>query len=164
MSIQFVVYGKPAQMGSKKAFIPKGWKRAIITDDNSDKRKQWAGAVSQAAAEAMQGRELFTGGLMLTAKFFLRRPKAHFGSGKNASVMRADAPPWHIQAPDLDKLVRCLKDALSGVVYRDDSQVCSLGETEKNWTTAQERCEITVVPRTLTPLPEVADERVFHRT
>jgi Holliday junction resolvase RusA-like endonuclease len=29
----------------------------------------------------------------------------------------------HTKKPDLDKLLRALKDALKGVIYRDDSQV-----------------------------------------
>lgn len=144
MTISFTVFGKPAQMGSKKAFVPKGWKRAIITDDNSEKRKQWAGAVSQEAGTVMAGRELLTCGLNVSAKFYFRRPAIHFGTGKNAAVLKAAAPVNHTQTPDLDKLVRCLKDALSGVVYRDDSQVCGLDGTGKYWTTEQARVEVTI--------------------
>lgn len=32
----------------------------------------------------------------------------------------------HNKRPDIDNLLKPLKDALSGVVYKDDSQVCSI--------------------------------------
>lgn len=144
MTIEFTVYGKPVQMGSKKAFIPKGWKRAIITDDNGDKRKQWAGAVSQEAAAVMDGRELIGGKVLLSVDFYFSRPKSHFRSGKNAHLLKDDAPQWHIQTPDLDKLERCLLDAMTGIVYRDDSQVCGVMKG-KHWTTEQARAVVKVM-------------------
>jgi Holliday junction resolvase RusA-like endonuclease len=144
VNISFTVYGKPVQMGSKKAFVPKGWKRAIITDDNGDKRKQWAGAVSQEAAAVMAGRDLIPGKVLLKVDFYFARPKSHYRSGKNAHLLKDDAPEWHIQTPDLDKLERCLLDAMTGVVYRDDAQVCAVHKG-KYWTTEQARAEVTVM-------------------
>lgn len=139
--VEFTVYGKPAQMGSKKAFVRGG--RAIITDDNSQKRKQWANAVSTVAAEEMAGRDLITVPVWLQASFYFARPKSHFGSGKNADVLKDSAPVEHGQTPDLDKLLRCLNDALTGVVFRDDSLVSHV-VCRRLWTTGQERCEVLV--------------------
>lgn len=139
--VSFTVYGKPAQMGSKKAFVRGG--RAIITDDNSQKRKQWANAVASVAAEAMARGDLITGPVWLRAVFCFARPKSHFGSGKNSDVLKESAPQKHAQTPDLDKLLRCLCDALTGVVFRDDSQVCHV-VCSRVWTTGQERCEVNL--------------------
>jgi len=36
----FTVYGRPAPAGSKRAFTPKGWDRAIVVDANP-KAKGW---------------------------------------------------------------------------------------------------------------------------
>jgi len=141
MKLEFTVYGKPAQMGSKKAFVRGG--RAIITDDNSDKRKQWANAVSSKAAEVMAGATVISSPVSLQVIFFFGRPKSHFGSGRNASQLKASAPERHAQTPDLDKLVRCLGDALTGIVYRDDSQIVALS-AERRWTEGQERCEMVI--------------------
>lgn len=33
---------------------------------------------------------------------------------------------WHTRKPDLDKLTRSIKDALTGVIYNDDSQIVGL--------------------------------------
>lgn len=144
MSIEFTVYGKPAQMGSKKAFVRGN--RAIITDDNSKQRKQWANAVATAAAEAMDGRPLMDGPVSLWVMFYFARPKSHYGSGKNAGVLKDSAPDCHSQSPDLDKLIRCLNDALSGIVFRDDRQVWKLS-SRRMWCDDQERAVIRVAER-----------------
>jgi Holliday junction resolvase RusA-like endonuclease len=140
--IQFTVFGKPAQMGSKKAFIRGN--RAIITDDNSEKRKQWANAVSSAAAEVMRGRTLLATPVVLRAVFYFRRPNSHYGSGRNAQSLKNSAPGLHAQTPDLDKLVRCLGDALTGIVFRDDALIWSMS-LSRHWTEKQERCEVEVL-------------------
>lgn len=45
---------------------------------------------------------------------------------------------------DLDKLIRAANDALSGWAFRDDSQICRFGKTEKRYATPDERVGITV--------------------
>ena len=38
--------------------------------------------------------------------------------------LREDAPTWHVIAPDADKLIRCVADALTVAgVWADDSQM-----------------------------------------
>jgi Holliday junction resolvase RusA-like endonuclease len=37
---------------------------------------------------------------------------------------RHPASSWHFQKPDLDNLVKSVKDAMTGIVYEDDSLVC----------------------------------------
>lgn len=48
------------------------------------------------------------------------RPKAHYG--KNG--VKKNAPYWHTKKPDLDNLIKAVKDSLTGIVYRDDGQIC----------------------------------------
>jgi Holliday junction resolvase RusA-like endonuclease len=62
--------------------------------------------------------------------FNLPRPAGHYGSGKNAGKVRASAPREHVTKPDLDKLARCVLDALTGVVYADDSQVVGINASK----------------------------------
>lgn len=141
MVIQFTVFGRPAQMGSKKAFVRGG--RAIITDDNSEKRKNWANAVTARAGEMMQGKSLITSPVTIKAAFYFRRPASHYGTGKNSASLKAAAPAIHAQTPDLDKLIRCLGDALTGIVYRDDALIWQMS-LSRHWTDKQERCEVEV--------------------
>jgi Holliday junction resolvase RusA-like endonuclease len=119
MTLEFRVFGVAQQMGSKRAFVPKGWTRAIITDSNRN-LKSWQTLVSEAASQAIQQlpaaeREQLAEGVRLTVAFYLPRPKS--------LPKRVTA---HTKAPDCSKLVRSLEDALTAVVYRDDAQICDL--------------------------------------
>lgn len=117
MSLSFVVNGVAQPKGSAKAFIPKGWSRAIVTSDNT-KNKGWQQLVAEAASAAINGQPAFRlieESALLRVVFYLPRPKA----------IRDKAVP-HLKKPDLDKLVRSVKDALSKVVWRDDSQVVEI--------------------------------------
>lgn len=136
--IRFTVYGKPAQVGSKRAFVvgeekkqeTSGAKwvknpRAVLTDDNSERQQQWYQAVAQKAAREMERIPLLTGPIRLTMRFYFRRPGTHYGSGKSTKdVLKASAPKYHTQTPDHDKLTRNTQDALTAVVWHDDKQVC----------------------------------------
>lgn len=53
------------------------------------------------------------------------RPKGHYGTGKNAGVLKDSAPTWVTKRPDVDNLVKLVCDALNGWAYHDDSQVVS---------------------------------------
>jgi Holliday junction resolvase RusA-like endonuclease len=117
MTLHFVAHGIPQPKGSAKAFIPKGWKRAIVTSDNS-KNKGWQQLVAEAAGAAIgmaNDFRLIDGPAALTVVFYLPRPKAI----KNKIVP-------HTKKPDLDKLVRSCKDAMTGVVFRDDALVTEI--------------------------------------
>jgi crossover junction endodeoxyribonuclease RusA len=121
MTLVFRVYGVAQSMGSKRAFVPKGWNRPIVTDSNRN-LKTWQQLVAQGASHALQqkppdDRAPLTEGVRLTMAFYLPRPKQY---------QRRGVEPAHLKAPDLDKLCRGLQDALTGVAWGDDSQVIEL--------------------------------------
>jgi hypothetical protein len=64
-----------------------------------------------------------TGALELRATFVFPRPKSHFGTGRNAGKLKPSAPALVTTRPDLDKLVRAIGDALTGVVFSDDAHL-----------------------------------------
>jgi crossover junction endodeoxyribonuclease RusA len=120
----FAVAGKPEAKGSTRAFVPKGWTRPIITSTNRN-LKEWEARVRDAAlpylttvyaAEAI--------GVHLS--FRLERPK---------SLPKRIA--HHCKKPDLDKLVRAVIDGMTGIIYRDDSQVVQI-QAEKSYATPGE--------------------------
>lgn len=74
----------------------------------------------------MAGREALAGAIHLDAVFTFPRPKAHYRTGRHAGELRPSAPLVHSSRPDLDKLLRAVGDALTGIVWRDDSQVASI--------------------------------------
>lgn len=67
---------------------------------------------------------------IVRVEFHMPRPKGHYG----AKGLRATAPRWPTKRPDVDKLARAVLDALTGLVWADDSQVVRLMAT-KVWAT-----------------------------
>jgi Holliday junction resolvase RusA-like endonuclease len=65
-----------------------------------------------------------------------------------------EARVMHVSDPDLDQLVKQVKDALRGIVYVDDNQVCGYPNTAKRYG-EPERTEITI---------EVLDQAEDERT
>lgn len=139
--VTFTVLGRAAQMGSKRIGRIKG--RPVILDDNDEQKRNWANAVKCSAFSAMQGRTIIHEPVRLEVVFRFLRPQSHYGSGKNAGRLKASAPQHHTQSPDLDKLVRCLVDALTGVVWKDDRQVVQL-VASREWTEGTECAQVVV--------------------
>lgn len=115
--ISFLATGNPEPKGSAKAFVikPKGGgkPRAVVTSANP-RVKGWQQTIA-ATAQAHAGAFVGEGGVCLRLKFLLARP---------ASLPKKVVQ--HTKKPDLDKLARAVKDALKGVLYKDDSQVVRL--------------------------------------
>ena len=130
--ISFFVAGVPVPKGSAKAFMRKGMKHPVVIQDNADKQKPWASAIGYAAQQV--GAEMIQAGpVALGVSFTMPRLASHFGTGKNAGNLKANAPEYHTFKPDLDKLVRCVKDALTGIAWKDDSQVAVITRLEKKY-------------------------------
>jgi Holliday junction resolvase RusA-like endonuclease len=117
--ITFFVPGLPAPGGSKRAFVVNG--RAVVTDD-CKRSKPWRVTVAAVAQEFHTGCPL-DGPLALELVFVLPRPKGHFGAGRNAAKVKPSAPPYPAVKPDTTKLVRSTEDALTGICWRDDTQI-----------------------------------------
>lgn len=55
----------------------------------------------------------------MIVEFFLPRPKGHFG----VHGVKRSAPKYPTVRPDATKLMRPLEDALTGIVWKDDSRI-----------------------------------------
>lgn len=117
-TLTFQVYGEPIPQGSTRAFIPKGWTRPIITAANK-KTKPWRQEIAGAALAAMEKDLLDCAGknvaFRLTVTFRFQKPK----SVKKTVLEK-------VTKPDTDKLIRSVLDALTGIVWTDDSQVVEI--------------------------------------
>jgi crossover junction endodeoxyribonuclease RusA len=109
--VNFTVYGKPEPQGSSKAFVRGG--RAVITSANPNLH-EWRTQAGYAARSASDG-ILLDGPVLVHVSFYVSRPK---------SRPKRDVLPD--RKPDVDKLSRALLDAITGVLIRDDAQVCEL--------------------------------------
>jgi Holliday junction resolvase RusA-like endonuclease len=124
MRLSVTVPGEAVPQGSTRAFIPKGWTRPIITGANNAKTKPWRASVAAATLDAQlsQGTwpALSDRPIRLDVACYFVRP---------ASVS-ARRRPMHTVKPDLDKLLRALKDSLTRILWRDDAQVVSVCMTK----------------------------------
>lgn len=59
--------------------------------------------------------------IKLCLLFYLPRPKGHYNS--KGELKAQYAPSEHTKKPDLDNLVKAVKDSLKGILWYDDSQV-----------------------------------------
>lgn len=121
--MRITVYGKASPAGSKTAGISKSGK--MFVRDSSKGSYEWKKNVAREAAVAMGGAPLLTEALELSLTFYVPRPKGHYGSGKNASVIKASAPAHPTSKPDVLKLARAVEDGMTGIAYRDDAQIVS---------------------------------------
>lgn len=120
--IEFYVPGKPVPQGGMTAFA-RGNKVRVV-NKSSDQLKNWRALVTLTAAQHFP--KPLAGPVCVVVVFSLPRPKSHYGTGRNADVLKASAPSHPTTKPDLDKLVRACLDALSTVAFEDDSQVVSV--------------------------------------
>ena len=132
--LTFEVIGLPKPAGSKRGFaIRKNGQltgRVAVVDACQESR-EWKTVVAREAAITMnERRQMFTGPLRLRLSFRMPRLKGHFGTGRNANVLKANAPARPTVKPDLLKLARAVEDALTGIVWRDDAQIV-IEELEK---------------------------------
>ncbi|QKW07005.1 RusA family crossover junction endodeoxyribonuclease [Streptomyces sp. NA04227] len=127
------VYGLPAPQGSKK-HIGKG--RML---ESSKHVKPWREAVvwamRQEIARHRDWRPL-TGPLEAAMVFSFTRPKNHYGTGRNAGVLKPSAPARPAVMPDLSKLARSTEDAITTAGgYQDDALLVGYRRLEKRYVT-----------------------------
>ena len=65
------------------------------------------------------------GPVIIDLEFNFKKPKSW------SKKKKAEAD-WHTSKPDMDNLEKSVLDALNGIAYKDDSQVCKVTK-EKKW-------------------------------
>lgn len=152
MKIEFFVAGNPIPQGSMKAFMPKGARFPVVTHNKTADLKSWRGVVAYSARDAMSrsgALMIVSGPVSVKIDFLLHRPRAHYGTGKNADKLKPNAPAYSVSKPDIDKLERAILDALTGVVWTDDSQVAHV----EKWKHYSQETGAVIVIQTLDSNP-----------
>ncbi len=106
-TIKFYVHGLPTPQGSARAFMAGG--RPVITSANKN-LGDWRRLIADASQKHAQ---MLAGPISLQLRFYLPRPKS-----------TPKKTYWPAKRPDLDKLIRAVGDALTGIMWADDSQIC----------------------------------------
>lgn len=123
LALEVIVRGDPAPQGSKKGFYNHKLGRVMLVEA-SQRVAPWREAVTAAGIEARAGAPALDCVVLMEMVFTSTRPKSHYRTGRNAHLLRADAPAQPTSAPDLSKLARSTEDALKTAgVYRDDALI-----------------------------------------
>ena len=106
--VRFTVRGVPVPQGSTRAFVVKG---KAITTNKTPSLVAWRQAIAEEARKVAPP-ALLDGALGVSCYFAFEPVKSRKRQGMT-----------HYQRPDIDKLLRAVLDACTGVLWRDDSQV-----------------------------------------
>lgn len=130
--LTFFVPGLPSPQGSKNAYR-RGQK--IVLVESSKKVKPWRDTVSQVARFVCK--RPIDGAVTVSVHFVMPRTKA----------MRDKPAPPMVQKPDLDKMLRAVNDALTGIAYADDSQIVRLTGSKRRAAPGEKTgAHITITP------------------
>lgn len=119
--ITFFVDGEPKPAGSKRGFFIPKLKRVVITDACKGS-KDWKTDVRLEAKRHFSDKPLECP-IALTLNFFVVRPKSHRKGGDLQRPLKDNAPRVPVTRPDVLKLTRAVEDALTGIIWVDDSQI-----------------------------------------
>ena len=112
----FIIQGNPRGQGRPRATV-RGRHASVYEAKEDTMYKQ------NLAAQVVAQRPHFIGAgipVEVEAHFYLSRPQAHFGA-KGLKPRYEDARP--LGKPDVDNMIKAIKDAVKGIVWHDDSQV-----------------------------------------
>ena len=112
-AVEFRVYGTPAPKGSKTAFHRNG-RTVVVEGSSASGRQKLSSWTAEVAREAVNERPdvPFECPVSADITFYMPKPKS-----APKSKLFCD------KKPDVDKLIRSTYDSLSGVIFKDDSQI-----------------------------------------
>lgn len=129
-ALRFTVVGHAMTAGNKTAFKHPHTGRIVMVEgrraaarEQSRTWRQEVAAIGRWAMGAEDGVELPrfpTEPLYVQFEFVRPRPRGHYGA---RGLLKASAPAYPTTRPDVLKLARAAEDALTGIVWRDDSQI-----------------------------------------
>lgn len=119
--IIFTIPGNPVAQPRVKA-AKRGKLIHVYTPEK--KIKPYKDAIKLIASQAMAGKPALEGPVGVCIHFYFDRPKS--------STKKQCECDWHTQKPDIDNLTKAVFDALNGICFQDDSQICLL-RVRKEW-------------------------------
>ena len=114
--LEFIIPGEPISQGRPRFSTHGGFARAY----DPKKSREGKAVVKLCAKEAVQQAqwsEPITGPIEMLVQFGIALPKSQYR--KRTPVKRR----WRVKKPDIDNLMKLVKDACSSVVFLDDNQI-----------------------------------------
>jgi Holliday junction resolvase RusA-like endonuclease len=131
--ISFVVYGEPTAQGRPRFTTVAGHAKAY----DPAKSRDYKQLVRLAAVEVKPEKPLECA-LSLVVSVYRSMPK--MSKKKREQAIAGDLRPT--TRPDLDNIIKGIKDALKGIIWRDDSQVVNI--LADKWYGESPRVEVTI--------------------
>lgn len=116
-TLNFSVNMRAEPQGSSKAFVIPGTNRAIVTSANA-KMKPFRSEVTRMAMATLADMNCDE---PMLGKYVPAQVEVVFHFTKPDSISKSRVHP--VVKPDIDKLLRAVLDALTGVAFKDDAQV-----------------------------------------
>ena len=114
-AVTFVVPGQPVGKGRPR--VGKiGAHARLLTPE---KTVNYEGLVAMAAQQAMQGRELITGPVMVEMDITVQIPQSWSKKRKSQALAGEIFPTTK---PDKDNVIKAIYDGINGIVWKDDVQ------------------------------------------
>ena len=135
-----------AELGKRVPVLKNGVPVVNTTEQNKQRLKLWRNDVANAAiGNGWPGLGLaaLDEAVVVQLTFFFTRPEGHYGTGRNANVLKDSSPLYPEKTgEDLDKLERAVLDALTGIVWKDDRRVVTMPSRRRYGT--PERMDVAV--------------------
>jgi Holliday junction resolvase RusA-like endonuclease len=124
--ITFTIPGDPVAKGRARSFVRNGH----VAHYTPEKTARYENLVKLAAAQAMDlaSSEMIEGAVSLTVRAFFSIPQSWSLKKQRAAALGG---VWKTQRPDLDNVVKAVKDGSNKAVWRDDSQVVDLHASKR---------------------------------
>jgi len=121
MKIEFTIPGEPVAKGRARAFVRNGH----VAHYTPEKTARYENLVKLAAEAAMEAQRysMLEGPVELRV-FAVRSIPASWSQKKQRQAAAGELFPT--TKPDLDNVVKAIKDACNKIIWRDDSQVVDL--------------------------------------
>ena len=108
-------------------FRPRFTKNDHAYDPNAQQKE-----ASIQKAEITFDSRVYTGPIAIGFEFVFSRPKSHYRTGKNAHLLRDNAPRHCTNKKDLDNMEKFYSDSFNCIAWNDDCQII-ISKARKRW-------------------------------
>lgn len=129
MLVRFTIPGDPVAKGRARSVTRRGKGGAsYIAHITPEKTERYEARVAVFAQQAMAGAQPAEGAVSLSVQAYFPIPASW--SKKRQQAAR-DGLEHHTKKPDLDNVIKAVKDGMNGVAWKDDSQVVAMIDCRK---------------------------------
>ncbi len=123
-AITFTIPGDPVAKGRARSFVRNGH----VAHYTPEKTARYENLVRLAAQQAMGDVQPTEGAVGLIVRAFMGIPKSWSQKKQRAAALGEVVPT---KRPDLDNIVKAIKDGANGVTWRDDAQVIDVRASKR---------------------------------